>query len=98
MRGIRPGICAVQSKIVKKNRDALIEGLKCGKGKNFMHLIPSRRGLHLALLLDKNINDVTLEAKRQKAGFASPAISHYRRNERENGLFIRLFGLFTRTL
>ena len=98
MGAIRPGICAVQSKIVKKNRDALIEGLKCGKGKNFMHLIPSRQELHLALLLDKNINDVTLEAKRQKAGFASPAISHYRRNARENGLFIRLFGLFTRTL
>ena len=63
-----------------------------------MHLIPSRQELHLALLLDKNINDVTLEAKRQKAGFASPAISRYRRNEHENGLFIRLFGLFTRTL
>jgi len=63
-----------------------------------MHLIPSRQGLHLALLLDENINDVTLEAKRRKAGFASSAISRYRRNERKNGLFIRLFGLFTRTL
>ena len=31
-----------------------------------MHLTPPRQGLHLALLLDKNINDVTLEAKLQK--------------------------------
>ncbi|MBH9987388.1 hypothetical protein H3S84_03780 [Bartonella sp. W8098] len=86
------------SKIVKKNRDALVKGLKSGKGKNLMHLTAPRQGLHLALLLDKNINDVTLEAKLQKAGFAVRAISRYRRNARENGLFIRLFGLFTRTL
>lgn len=54
------------SKIVKKNRDALVKGLKSGKEKNLMHLTPLRQGLHLALLLDKNINDVTLEAKLQK--------------------------------
>ena len=86
------------SKIVKKNRDALIKGLKSGKEKNLMHLIPPRQGLHLALLLDKNINDVTLEVTLQKAGFAVRAISRYCRNAHENGLFIRLFGLFTRTL
>lgn len=73
------------SKIVKKNRDALIKGLKSGKEKNLMHLIPPRQGLHLTLLLDKNINDVTLEVTLQKAGFAVRAISRYCRNAHENG-------------
>ena len=57
-----------------------------------MHLTPPRQGLHLALLLDKNINDVTLEAKLQKAGFASPAISRYCRNAHENGLLMGYCG------
>lgn len=80
------------SKIVKKNRDALVKGLKSGKGKNLMHLTPLRQGLHLTLLLDKNINDVTLEAKLQKAGFAVRAISHYCRNAHENGLLVGYCG------
>ena len=80
------------SKIVKKNRDALVKGLKSGKGKNLMHLTPLRQGLHLTLLLDKNINDVTLEAKLQKAGFAVRAISRYCRNAHENGLLMGYCG------
>ena len=89
------------SKIVKKNRDALVKGLKSGKGKNLMHLTPLRQGLHLTLLLDKNIIDVTLEAKLQKvtleaklqkAGFAVHAISRYCRNAHENGLLVGYCG------
>ncbi|CAM1645304.1 hypothetical protein [Bartonella apis] len=66
-----------------------------------MHLTPPRQGLHLALLLDKNINDVTLEAKLQKvtleaklqkAGFAVRAISRYCRNAHENGLLMGYCG------
>ena len=80
------------AKIVKKNRDALVKGLKSGKGKHLMHLTPPRQGLHLALLLDKNINDVTLEAKLQKAGFSVRAISRYCRNAPENGLLMGYCG------
>ncbi|MBI0177748.1 hypothetical protein [Bartonella apis] len=87
-----PAICADQPGLSKKNRDALIDGLKSGKGKNLMHLTPLRQGLHLALLLDKNINDVTLEAKLQKAGFAVRAISRYCRNVHENGLLMGYCG------
>ena len=80
------------ARIVKKNRDALVKGLESGKGKNLMHLIPPRQGLHLAALIDKNINDVALEAKLHKAGFGGRAISHYCRNSRENGLIMGYCG------
>jgi len=80
------------ARIVKKNRDALVKGLQSGKGKNLMHLIPPRQGLHLAALIDKNINDVALEAKLHKAGFGGRAISHYCRNSRENGLIMGYCG------
>ena len=80
------------ARIVKKNRDALFKGLESGKGKNLMHLIPPRQGLHLAALIDKNINDVALEAKLHKAGFGGRAISHYCRNSRENGLIMGYCG------
>ena len=80
------------ARIVKKNRDALVKGLESGKGKNLMHLIPPRQGLHLAALIEKNINDVALEAKLHKAGFGGRAISHYCRNSRENGLIMGYCG------
>ncbi len=80
------------ARIVKNNRDALVKGLQSGKGANLMHLAPPQQGLHLVTLLDKNINDVALEAELQKAGFAVRAISNYCRNSRENGLLMGYCG------
>lgn len=66
--------------------------MESGEAANLMHLNPPRQGLHLALILDKNINDVALEPKLHKAGFAVRAISHYCRNSRENGLIMGYCG------
>lgn len=80
------------SRTIKNNRDALVEGLKKGKGADLFTFSIPKQGLHLAALLDRKITDMKLESCLRKAGFLVRALSRYCESASENGLLMGYCG------